>query len=138
MLWFYNRSGTKSYADVDKLIHDVIRHDDFEASDFSGSFSTAREADHMDENQSSKPSSKKSDDSASLPFKPIDGWIQASVSIPVPCDGFIFSSEEDVPHFVVDGIWYRQPLKVIKQGIFRACCGKFSYYTFQRVLEPIN
>ena len=134
MSWFYNGSGTKSYADVDKLIHDVIRHDDFEASDFSGSFSTAREADRMDENQSSKPSSKKSDDSAS--FKPIDGWIQASVSIPVPCDGFIFASEEDAPRFVVDGIWYRRPLEVIKRAFSEPAAENFHITPFREYWNP--
>ncbi|KAF8814889.1 hypothetical protein BYT27DRAFT_7081760, partial [Phlegmacium glaucopus] len=105
MSWYYNGSSTKSYADVDKLIHNVIRHEDFKASDFGATFSTAREAKRMDDNHTSK-SSAKSDNSDPLPFKPEDGWINGSVSIPVPCDGVKFKSEEDAPRFVVDGIWF--------------------------------
>ena len=44
MSWYYNGSSTKSYADVDKLIHNVIRHEEFKASDFGATFSTAHEA----------------------------------------------------------------------------------------------
>jgi hypothetical protein len=72
MSWYYNGSSTKSFADVDKLIHEVIRHQDFEASDFGTTFSTAREADRMDKEQASKLSAK-SDNSDALPFKPGDG-----------------------------------------------------------------
>ena len=84
MSWYCNGSSTKSYADVNKLIHNVIRHEDFKASDFGATFSTAHEAKRMDNNQASK-SSANSDNSETLPFKPEDGSIQikGSVSIPV-------------------------------------------------------
>ena len=52
MSWFYNGSSLKSFSDIDKLIHDVIRHEDFKPSDFSSTFSTAREAERMDKEQS--------------------------------------------------------------------------------------
>ena len=50
MSWYYNSSSTKSYANVDKLIHNAIQHDDFKSSDFAGTFSTAHEAKLMDMN----------------------------------------------------------------------------------------
>jgi hypothetical protein len=78
MTWYYNGSSIKSYADVDKLIHNVIRHEDFKASDFGPTFSTAREAEWMDKNQPST-SSTQSDNFESLPFRPEDGWIKGSV-----------------------------------------------------------
>jgi hypothetical protein len=135
MSWYYNGSSTKSYANVDKLIHDVIRHEDFKASDFGASFSTAREAGRMDKNQPSK-SSVELEKSGSLPFKPEDGWIQASVSIPVPCDGFNFKSEEDAPRFVVDGIWYRQPLEVIKLAFSEPAAENFHITPFKEYWKP--
>jgi len=96
MSWYYNGSSIKSYTDVDKLIHNVIWHEDFQASDFGPTFSTARKAEWMDKNQPSMLSAK-SNNSESLPFRPEDGWIEGSVSIPVPCNGCKFCLEEDAP-----------------------------------------
>ena len=134
MSWYYNGSSTKSYSDVDKLIHNVIRHDNFEASDFSASFSTAREAERMVKNEPSK----KSDKSEPISFtgKPEDGWIKASVSIPVPCDGVKFKSEDDAPRFVVDGIWYRRPLEVIKLAFSEPAAEKFHITPFKEYWKP--
>ena len=78
MSWYYNGSSVKSYADVDKLIHNVIRHEDFNASDFGPTFSTAHKAEWMDKNQQSTSKNQPSTSSAnseSLPFRPEDGWI---------------------------------------------------------------
>ena len=50
MSWYYNGSSTKSYADVNKLIHNIIHHEDFKASDFGMTFLTAHEAKWMDNN----------------------------------------------------------------------------------------
>ena len=69
MSWYCNGSSIKSYADVDKLIHNVIRHEDLQASDFEPTFSTARQAQRMDKNQPST-SSTQFDNFESLPSKP--------------------------------------------------------------------
>jgi hypothetical protein len=135
MSWYYNGSSIKSYADVDKLIHNVIRHEDFKASDFGPTFSTAREAERMDKNQPST-SFTPSDNSESLPFRPEDGWIKGSVSIPVPCDGCKFRSEEDAPRFVVDGIWYRRPLEVLKKAFSEPAAEKFHTTPFKEYWKP--
>ena len=103
MSWFYNGSSVKSFADIDKLIHDVIRHEDFKASDFSATFSTAHKAEWMDKQQSTKCSTKVDNDNT-LPLRPEDGWIMGSVSIPVPCDGVCFRSEADAPRFIIDKV----------------------------------
>ena len=137
MSWYYNGSSTKSYADVDKLIHNVIRHDDFKTSDFPATFSTAREAERMDKNESSKLSTK-CDKSKDLPFIPEDGWVKASVSICVPCDGVVFKSEGDAPQFVVDGIWYRRPLEVIKLAFSEPAAEKFHITPFKEYWKPSN
>ena len=130
MLWYYNGSSTKSYADVNKLIHNIIRHKDPKASNFSASFSTAHEAERMDKSQPSK-SSAKSKKSGPLPFKSEDGWIQGSVSITIPCDGFVSKSEEDAPWFVVDRIWYRKPLEVVKLAFSEPVAEKFHITPFK-------
>jgi hypothetical protein len=113
MSWFYNGSSVKSFADIDKLIHNVIRHEDFKASDLNATFSTACEAEWMDKDQITKPSVNSNEN---LPFRPEDGWNIGSMSIPVPCDGVYFTSEADAPRFIIDNIWYQQPLEVIKMA----------------------
>jgi hypothetical protein len=133
MSWFYNGSSIKSFADIDKLIHDVIRHEDFKASDFNASFSTAREAERMDKDRIEKPSVNRSEN---LPFRPEDGWKIGSVSIPVPCDGVRFTSEADAPHFVIDKIWYRRPLEVIKMAFTEPAAEKFHIIPFKEYWKP--
>jgi hypothetical protein len=135
MSWYYNGSSIKSYADVDKLVHNVIRHDDFKASDFGPTFSTAREADRMDKNLASS-SSRKPYNSETIPLRTEDGWIKGSVSIAVPCDGYRFASEQEAPRFVVDGIWYRRPLEVIKRAFTEPAAEKFHTTPFREYWKP--
>ena len=137
MAWYYNGSSIKSYADMDKLIHDVVQHEDFKASDFGENFSTAREAERMDKHQASKENASDSSDNLDgLPFKPVDGWILGSVSIPLPCDGIQFHSEEDAPQFVVNKIWYRRPLEVIKMAFSEPAAEKFHTTPFKEYWKP--
>lgn len=139
MSWFYNRSSVKSFADIDKLIQDVIRHEDFKASDFGATFSTAREAERMDkEKERATKSSVKSHSSENLPFRPEDGWIIGSVSIPVPCNGVRFRSEADAPRFVIDKVWYRHPLEVIKMAFSEPAAKFFYMIPFKEYWKPSN
>jgi hypothetical protein len=134
MAWFYNGSSIKSFADIDKLVHDVIQNEDFKASDFDKTFSTAREAERMDKQKEKESHSKPSNDT--LPFSPEDGWISGSISIPVPCDGFKFKSEADAPRFVVDGIWYRRPLEVLKMAFREPAALKFCTTPYREYWKP--
>ncbi|KAF8816480.1 hypothetical protein BYT27DRAFT_7077235, partial [Phlegmacium glaucopus] len=59
-----------------------------------------------------------------------------SVSIPVPCDGVKFKSEEDAPRFVVDGIWFRRPLEVIKRAFSEPAAEKFHITPFREYWKP--
>ena len=135
MSWFYNGSSVKSFVDIDKLIHDVIRHEDFKASDFSATFSTAHKAEWMDKQQSTKCSTKVDNDNT-LPLRPEDGWIMGSVSIPVPCDGVCFRSEADARWFIIDKVWYRRPLEVIKMAYTEPAAKKFHTIPFREYWKP--
>ena len=138
MSWYYNGSSIKSFADVDKLIHEVIRHDDFKASDFGPTFSTAHEAERMDKDRASTSSkvNTKNYKESSLPFRHEDGWIKGSVSIALPCDGVKFNSKEEAPQFIVDGIWYRRPLEVIKTAFTEPAAEKFHTIPFKEYWKP--
>ena len=135
MSWFYNGSSLKSFADIDKLIHDVIRHEDFKASNFSSTFSTACEAERMDKDQTAKPSVK-FNSSENLPFRPDYGWIIGSVSIPLPCDGVCFSSEADAPRFIINQVWYRWPLEVLKMAFSEPAAENFHTIPFMEYWKP--
>ena len=138
MSWYYNGSSIKSYADVDKLIHEVICHKDFLASDFGETFSTAREAERMDKHRASKISDTGSSTTNDLPFNPEDGWISGTVSIPLPCDGFRFNSEDEAPQFVVNNVWYRRPLEVIKRAFTEPAADRFHFTPFKEYWKPSN
>ncbi|KAF5357733.1 hypothetical protein D9757_011938 [Collybiopsis confluens] len=75
MAWWYS-SETKSIADLDRLVKEVIRPDEFEPSHLED-FSTKKVLREMDEYQAN----------ARL-FPTEDGWQEISVDIPVPCSGF--------------------------------------------------
>jgi hypothetical protein len=101
---------------------------------FGESFSTAREAKRMDTTRNL--TSNLSDDSEPLPFRHHDGWIKGSVSIAVPCDGIAFQSEEEAPRFVVNGIWYRRPLEVIKMAFSERAAESFHTTPFKEYWKP--
>ena len=68
MSWFYNSKGTISFNEVDKLVHKVIQHEDFNAADFGPTFSISHELKQIDKDQiSTLPGS-----SDPLPFGPED------------------------------------------------------------------
>ena len=135
MSWYYNGSSIKSYADIDKLIHNVVQHEDFRAADFGETFSTARKAEWMDKHQASK-SSASPDNSEDLLFKPEDGWISGCVSVPSPCDGVWFNLEEDAPWFIINQIWYHRPLEVIKKAFTEPAAKNFHLIPFKEYWKP--
>lgn len=129
--WFYNSKGTISFNEADKLVQEVIRHEDFNSADFGPTFSISRELKRIDKDQiSTSPES-----SDPLPFGPEDGWIESSISIPVPCDGFK-CRESDAPRFEVKGIWHRRPLEVLKKAYSEPAADKFHTTPFKEYWKP--
>jgi len=85
--WFYSGSSTKSLADVQHLIDDVILHEDFQAEDLQG-VNFATEVRKLDKFESS------------LDGK---GWKESSVKIKVPCPGHE-QDEDEAKEFEVKGV----------------------------------
>ena len=139
MAWYYNGSSIKSYANIDKLVCDVIQHEDSNAFDFGETFSTTHEVQQMDKHHASNAStiSDGSEDSDLL-FKSEDGWILGHISIPLPCDGVRFNLEEDAPQYVVNKIWYHQSLEVIKKAFTEPAAEKFHTTPFKEYWKPSN
>ena len=60
-----------------------------------------------------------------------DGWIEASVPISLPCDGFSFPMEADAPVYNVKGLLYWKLLEVIKAAFSKPAAEKFHTTPFQ-------
>ncbi|THU90004.1 hypothetical protein K435DRAFT_676718 [Dendrothele bispora CBS 962.96] len=126
MAWFYNGHESKSLADLDNLVKDVIFSDDFQKEDLEG-FSAKKVVKEMDE-----WIGPKSD------LRVEDGWVEGSVEIPLPGEG-VKKAEADAPKLKIDGIFYRKPLDVI-QAVFQSERSQNFHYIpfklFQRHESP--
>ncbi|THU78624.1 hypothetical protein K435DRAFT_699735 [Dendrothele bispora CBS 962.96] len=118
MAWFYNGHESKSFADLDNLVDNVIMADDFKKEDLKG-FRAKKVARDMDEYLGPRFS-----------LSADDGWIETSVKIPLPAEG-IKRSEADAPTLEVDGIFYRKPLEVIKAVFQSERSRNFHYVPFK-------
>jgi len=105
MAWHYNGGTVKSAAQTE-LLGNAVTDKRFNGLDMIG-FSIHKENENIDKYLSQQ----------STPFQRRHGWHEASVRIRVPCATRTFSSEEDAPQYVVDGIYHRRLVDIIK-GIF--------------------
>jgi hypothetical protein len=103
--WFYG-SATKSVADLDKLVEDVILQPDFKREHLEG-FRASREIRRLDENNGKKDAT----------FSATDGWRESSVKLRLPPPGRVKSgSEKKAPEFVVPGVFHRDLIDVIQSS----------------------
>ncbi|THU93782.1 hypothetical protein K435DRAFT_669587 [Dendrothele bispora CBS 962.96] len=118
MSWFYNGRESKSMADLDELVKDVLQAEDFKKEDLDG-FSSRNVSRDMDEWLGPE---------FHLPAE--DGWVEGSVEIPLPAEG-VKCSESEAPRLTVDGIFYRKPLEVIKSVFQSERSQNFHYVPFK-------
>jgi hypothetical protein len=83
------------YEVNNKLVNDILLTEDFDREHLKG-FNAAKEYKRLDDYQK--------DPGSGLAAQ--DGWIEASVPISVPCDGFSFRTEADAPIYHVKGLLY--------------------------------
>ena len=95
--WFYSGTSTKSLTDVQKLIDEVILHEDFRAEDLQG-INFSQEVKRLDTFESS------------LEGK---GWNKSSVRIKVPCPGHR-QDEAEAEEFEVEGVLHRNLIDIVK------------------------
>jgi hypothetical protein len=113
MSWFYSsESNTKSITELNSLVNDVILAPDFKPDHFIG-FSTTKERARMDAYQEASSSLNENPS----PFEFDDSWIKGTVEISLPCDGYVFESEDQAPKFVVE-VYHRN---LSLQSILEAC-----------------
>ena len=123
--WYYNGSNTKSISDLNKLVNDILLSEDFSQEHLKG-FEAGKEYKRLDDYQK--------DPGSGLAAQ--DGWIEASVPISLPCDGFSFRTEADAPVFNVEGLLYRKPLEVIKVAFTESAAQQFHTSPFEEFWKP--
>ena len=120
MSWYYNGSNTKSISNLNKLVNEILLAEDFSQEHLKG-FEAGKEYKHLDD--------YKKDPGSGLAAQ--DGWIEASVLISLPCEGFSFPTEADAPVFNIEGLLYRKLLEVIKAAFSKPTAEKFHTTPFQ-------
>lgn len=102
MSWFY-ACATKTLADLDCLVHNVILADNVDVKAYD-SFSAAAEAKHLDKDDSSNP------------LVTMAGWTSLSVSFHLPCAGFKWKSVEDSPLYTVSGVLHQDLVDIMRSA----------------------
>jgi hypothetical protein len=97
--WFCSGTGHKSTADVQRLIDDVILHEDFKAEELQG-VELASELKKFDAFASSLEG---------------QGWNKANIKISMPCPKEKVA-ESDAMEFEIEGLLYRDLTSIIKHA----------------------
>ncbi|TBU23843.1 hypothetical protein BD311DRAFT_703164 [Dichomitus squalens] len=116
MEWQYSGSVTKSGAELQRLVDDIILDDRFKKEDLVG-FNVDREQRRLDEHQATGGA-----------FSANDGWREASVLLHLPKPGLQQEDEELTPAFLVDKIWIRSLLDVVKTGFRDISARKYHWF----------
>ncbi|KAG6809229.1 hypothetical protein H0H92_001089 [Tricholoma furcatifolium] len=125
MNWFY-QSTTKTLADLDSLVNDVILHPDFTQSDLRG-FRAARECQRL-EDTGTKTSS-------SLAYLKTDNWRESTVKIHLPLVREKFISENEAPSLEVKFV-HRSFMEVLKTGIQEYAASSAHLRGFKQFWKP--
>ncbi|TBU21594.1 hypothetical protein BD311DRAFT_678015 [Dichomitus squalens] len=116
MEWQYSGSMTKSGGELQRLVDDVLLDDRFKAEELRG-FSVEREQRRLDDFQATHGA-----------FATKDGWREASVMLHLPKPGLQQEDEEHAPAFVVDKVWVRSLLEVVKTGFRDISARKYHWF----------
>ena len=124
MSWFYSTSNTKSHAELDRLVNEVILSPDFSPAELFG-FRAAKEANLMDKYLASGAQRAQTSSSAQ------DQWLETSVFISLPCDGIKHASEAVAPKFEVNGLYHRRIVEVVRSALAEPAAQKFHLFPFR-------
>ena len=97
MEWSYTGSNIKSNGEIQRLVDDVLLSSEFDPRDLRG-FDVSRETARLDNMDS------------------VDGWHRVTLSIPVPKAKVKYRSEQDAPRFLINDVYHRRLLDVIKEA----------------------
>ncbi|KAK6985044.1 GLOBIN domain-containing protein [Favolaschia claudopus] len=125
MAWFHLGSNTKSIADLDALVHDVMLAEDYDPAHLQD-FSAARENKRLDDYVS---------DIVSNPFALREGWKTCSVKITVPAPKMAIK-EKDSVQFEVKGFVYRPLLDVMVESFQSPLFNHYHTTPFEQRYDP--
>ncbi|KAK7063419.1 GLOBIN domain-containing protein, partial [Favolaschia claudopus] len=125
MAWFHLGSNTKSIADLDALVHDVMLAEDYDPAHLQD-FSAARENKRLDDYVS---------DIVSNPFALREGWKTCSVKITVPAPKMAIK-EKDSVEFEVKGFVYRPLLDVMVESFQSPLFNHYHTTPFEQRYDP--
>ncbi|KAG2737021.1 hypothetical protein P692DRAFT_20762691, partial [Suillus brevipes Sb2] len=128
MRWFYSGSTTKSLAELDRLVNEVILAEDFDRAHLQ-EFRALKENHRLDSYQGFNADIRSS-------LSNSDGWKETSVKIRIPADGVQHVSEDEAPEFDVPGLFYRRPLEVIKAAFRESAAEQFHLTPFETFYQP--
>jgi hypothetical protein len=127
MNWFYQRS-TKTLADLNSLVHDVILHPNFHSSNLKN-FSATHELRCLE--KSSVPDS-------GLPYLKNDDWKEAVIKVPLPLVQTQYQNEDNA-HTLEIKFVHRRLCEVIKSGIQDfAMSRNFHWHGFKQFWQPAD
>ncbi|KAF9642729.1 hypothetical protein BDM02DRAFT_3192786, partial [Thelephora ganbajun] len=120
--WFCSGTGQKSTADVQRLIDDVILHEDFKAEDLQG-VNLVGELKKLDTFESSLED---------------QGWKKGNVKISVPCPKNKVAESKAV-EFEIEGLLYRDLTTVIKNACQdETTIDSFHTTPFKEMWKPLD
>jgi hypothetical protein len=125
MNWFYGPTKTKSVADLDRLVNDVMLHEDFKPSDLKG-FNATKEMNRLDTYEADSDRS----------FSAFDDWKESSVYIPLPCERVKHKTEADVPKLEVKGLMHRSITSIVTSAFQDDSGLEFHMKPFKQMWKP--
>ena len=125
MNWFYHHS-TKTLADLNSLVHDVILHPDFHSSDLEN-FNATHESQRLE---------KSSVSDFNLPYLKNDDWKEATIKVPLPFVRTRYQNEDEAHTLEVKFV-HRRLCEVIKSGIQDVASSRnFHWRGFKQFWRP--
>jgi hypothetical protein len=115
MEWHFNASTSKSNADTDRLISDILLAPDMEQEHLRN-FNVERGERLLDRESE---------------FSPEDGWKEATLQLPVPCTGSRVT-EERASRFDIPGFIYRRILPIIVSVFEHSPIGTLHFTPFEQ------
>ncbi|KAM6494731.1 hypothetical protein JOM56_009354 [Amanita muscaria] len=124
MNWFYSGSNLKSFIELDRLVHTVLLAPDFDMH-LQG-FRSSREAERLD----------KFVNETNSVFTASDGWIPTTLELPLPCEKIKHQSETAAPKFVIEEVYHRRVIEIIKSAVRQTAAEHFHIAPFTAYWKP--
>ncbi|KAG2002286.1 hypothetical protein CC2G_004487 [Coprinopsis cinerea AmutBmut pab1-1] len=125
--WFWKPgSRSKSQADANSLVTDVLLHPHFKIEELSKFRGVGRETELLDEFLS--------DPNLALPAA--EGWNQTSVHLPVPSTRSKARTEAEAPKYEVKGVYYRPLMRVIRSALSEEAAKEFHLFPYREYWTP--